>query len=193
MLTFKFDPHADSGPVLDRVIKAYGFSSKLMLAQHLDIAASSLSSRYKRGGFPADIAVRCVAETGVSLAWLATGSGARLNDEQLAIITMPRQKITDGRLDEAGTLMLDKANFLSGKPLPQNPLCIIDRNEQYIIEQHFTEICDDKWLVQIEGKISIRTLTLIPIKRIRISGADIAFDCSPDDIKLLGRVVLTIK
>ncbi|HCM9038376.1 TPA: helix-turn-helix domain-containing protein, partial [Salmonella enterica subsp. enterica serovar Paratyphi B] len=67
MATFKLDFDVDSAPVLDRVIEAYGFTSKLMLAQHLDIAASSLSSRYKRGGFPSDIVVRCVAETGANL------------------------------------------------------------------------------------------------------------------------------
>ena len=81
MAIFKLDFDVDSAPVLDRVIEAYGFTSKLMLAQHLDIAASSLSSRYKRGGFPSDIAVRCIAETGVSLEWLATGAGKKFDDE----------------------------------------------------------------------------------------------------------------
>lgn len=69
---FKIDFEGDSTPVLDRMIEAYGFTSKLMLAQHFDMAASTLSGRYRRGGFPADMAARCVADTGVSLEWLAT-------------------------------------------------------------------------------------------------------------------------
>lgn len=78
MARFRIDPSTDSAPVLDRVIEAYGFTQKMQLAEHLDIAASSLSSRYKRGGLPADIMVKCMAETGVSLEWLVTGSGKNL-------------------------------------------------------------------------------------------------------------------
>ncbi|MDF3618646.1 helix-turn-helix domain-containing protein, partial [Enterobacter hormaechei] len=38
--------------MLDRVIQAYGFNTKLALAEHLDIASSSLANRYKRDLFP---------------------------------------------------------------------------------------------------------------------------------------------
>ncbi|MHA0974446.1 phage repressor protein CI [Enterobacter ludwigii] len=179
--------------VLDRVIQAYGFTSKLALANHLDIASSSLANRYKRDFFPSDIVVRCIAETGATLEWLATGQGKKFNDEELDIMKMPRRKIVDGKLYDAGFLMLDKVTFLPGKPLPQNPLCVIDGSQQYIIEQDFSEVYDDEWLVEIEGKNSVRTLTRIPIKQVRVSGIGMAFDCGIDDIKIIGRVVLQIK
>ncbi|MEH3983794.1 MULTISPECIES: phage repressor protein CI [Enterobacter cloacae complex] len=179
--------------VLDRVIQAYGFTSKLALANHLDIASSSLANRYKRDFFPSDIVVRCIAETGATLEWLATGQGKKFNDEELDIMKMSRRKIVDGKLYDAGFLMLDKVTFLPGKPLPQNPLCVIDGAFQYIIEQDFSEVYDDEWLVEIEGKTSVRTLTRIPIKQVRVSGIGMAFDCGIDDIKIIGRVVLQIK
>lgn len=179
--------------VLDRVIQAYGFTSKLALANHLDIASSSLANRYKRDFFPSDIVVRCIAETGATLEWLATGQGKKFNDEELDIMKMSRRKIVDGKLYDAGFLMLDKVTFLPGKPLPQNPLCVIDGSLQYIIEQDFAEVYDDEWLVEIEGKTSVRTLTRIPIKQVRVSGIGMAFDCGIDDIKIIGRVVLQIK
>ncbi|HIF0692542.1 TPA: phage repressor protein CI [Escherichia coli] len=193
MTIFKLDFDVDSAPVLDRVIEAYGFTSKLMLAQHLDIAASSLSSRYKRGGFPSDIAVRCIAETGVSLEWLATGAGKKFDDEDLDILRMPRKKIVDGQLYDAGAYMLDKVSFLPGKPLPQAPICVIDGLSQYIVDKHFTEVYDDVWLVDVEGKTSVRTLTRIPVGKVRVSGVGMAFDCGIDDIKIIGRIVLTIE
>ncbi|HEM8738334.1 TPA: phage repressor protein CI [Enterobacter hormaechei] len=179
--------------VLDRVIQAYGFTSKLALANHLDIASSSLANRYKRDFFPSDIVVRCIAETGATLEWLATGQGKKFNDEELDIMKMSRRKIVDGKLYDAGFLMLDKVTFLPGKPLPQNPLCVIEGSQQYIIEQDFSEVYDDEWLVEIEGKNSIRTLTRIPIKQVRVSGIGMAFDCGIDDIKIIGRVVLQIR
>lgn len=179
--------------MLDRVIQAYGFTSKLALANHLEIASSSLANRYKRDFFPSDIVVRCIAETGATLEWLATGQGKKFNDEELDIMKMSRQKIVDGKLYDAGFLMLDKVTFLPGKPLPQNPMCVIDGSLQYIIEQDFSEVYDDEWLVEIEGKTSVRTLTRIPIKQVRVSGIGMAFDCGIDDIKIIGRVVLQIK
>ncbi|MGD8163355.1 phage repressor protein CI [Pantoea sp. FN0307] len=193
MPKFPFEKADSSEKVLDRIVEAYGFTSKLALAEHFDMASSSLSGRYRRGTFPADMVVRCAAETGASLEWLATGQGTKFEDEELDILKMPRQKIVDGQLYEAGTFMLDKVSFLQGKPLPANPTCIIEGIVQYIIEQDFSEIYDDAWLVEIEGKASIRTLTRIPVKKVRVSGVGMAFDCGIDDIKVIGRVILTIQ
>ncbi|HBN1052344.1 TPA: phage repressor protein CI [Escherichia coli ATCC 8739] len=179
--------------VLDRVIQAYGFNTKLALAEHLDIASSSLANRYKRDFFPADIVVRCMAETGATLEWLATGQGRKFNDDELDIMKLPRKKIVDGKLYESGFLMLDKVTFLPGKPLPQNPICVIDNTMQYIVDQHVTEVYDDVWLVEVEGKTSVRTLTRIPVGKVRVSGVGMAFDCGIDDIKIIGRIVLTIE
>lgn len=192
MSKFPFEQIGHSSEVLDRVIDAYGFTSKLMLADHFDMASSSLAGRYKRGGFPADMVVRCVAETGANLEWLATGHGRKFNDEELDILRIPRRKIVDGQLYESGLLMLDKVTFLPGKPLPQNPICVIDNNIQYVVEQNFSEIYDDDWLVDVEGKHSIRTLTRIPVRKVRVSGVGMAFDCGIDDITVIGRVVLKI-
>ncbi|VVT53010.1 Putative phage cI repressor (ACLAME 412) [Kosakonia radicincitans] len=193
MSKFSFEQIGHSSEVLDRIIEAYGFTSKLMLAEHFDMASSSLAGRYKRGGFPADMVVRCVAETGASLEWIATGQGRKFADEEIDIFKMPRRKVVDGLLYDAGMYMLDKISFLPGKALPSNPICVLEGASQYIIDCHFTEIYDDEWLVEIEGKFSVRTLTRIPIKKVRVSGVGMAFDCNIDDVKVLGRVVLTIK
>ncbi|MEG6036360.1 phage repressor protein CI [Enterobacter kobei] len=193
MARFKLNPETDSAPVLDRVLEAYGFTQRLQLAELLGIASSSMSSRYKRGGLPADIMIKCVAETGVNLEWLATGQGRKFEDEELDILKIPRKKIVDGHLYDAGILLLDKVTFLQGKPIPENPICVLDGVTQYIVEQNFSEVYDDEWLVEIEGKTSVRTLTRIPVKKVRVSGVGMAFDCSIDDIKIIGRVVLTIK
>ncbi|HEB0945488.1 phage repressor protein CI [Enterobacter cloacae subsp. cloacae] len=192
MSKFSFEQIGHSSDVLDRVVDAYGFTSKLQLADHFDMASSSLSARFKRGIFPADMVVRCVAETGASLEWLATGQGRKFDDEELDILKMPRRKIVDGLVYEAGMYMLDKVSFLPGVPLPSSPMCVLEGNNQFIVDTSFTEVYDDQWLVEIEGKTSIRTLTRIPVKKVRVSGVGMAFDCGIDDIKVIGRVVLTI-
>ncbi|EMW0887930.1 phage repressor protein CI [Enterobacter hormaechei] len=193
MARFRLDPESDSAPVLDRVLEAYGFTQKLQLAEHLGIASSSMSARYKRGGLPADIMLKCMAETGATLEWLATGQGRKFEDEEVDILKIPRRKIVDGLMYDAGMYMLDKVSFLPGVPLPTSPICVVEGNNQFIVDTSFTEVYDDQWLVEIEGKMSIRTLTRIPIKKVRVSGVGMAFDCALDDITVIGRVVLTIQ
>lgn len=184
---------ADSAQVLDRVIEAYGFGSKMMLAEHIGIAPSSLSGRYKRSGFPADIVVRCLADTGASLEWIATGHGKKFSDDDHDILKFKRQKLIDGQLFDFGLLMFDKALFLPGVPLPSNPVCIIDGTAQFIVDKNYSEVFDGEWLVELEGKSSIRTLTRVPIKKVRVSGSGMAFDCNLEDVSVIGRVVITCR
>lgn len=193
MSKFPFEQIGHSSAVLERIVEAYGFTSKLQLADHFQMAASSLSARFKRGIFPADMVIRCVAETGAGLEWLSTGNGKKFDDEELDVLKLPRSKIVDGQIYEAGFYLLDKVSFLPGKSIPQDPICVIDSSTQYIIDRQYSEIYDDEWLVEIEGKVSVRTLTRIPVKKVRVSGIGMAFDCSLDEITVLGRVVLTIR
>ena len=94
---FNLEMFGDSAPVLDRIIEAYGFSSKIMLAQHFEMASSSLAGRYKRDNFPADLVVRCMAETGANLEWLATGQGKKFDNQELDILRLQKYKIIDGK------------------------------------------------------------------------------------------------
>lgn len=188
--TGKFALPTDSALVLDRVCEAYGFSTSLQLADHLAMAASSMSARRKRGVFPADIVVQCVLETGVNIEWLTNGTGRKFNNDEIDILKLPRQKLVDGHLFDSGYAMFDKVFFRAGTALPSEPFCLLDENAQYIIDRKYAEIFDGEWLVNIEGKVSVRTLVRIPIRKVRVSGVGMAFDCELDDIKVIGRIVI---
>lgn len=181
----------DSATVLDRVCEAYGFSTSLQLADHLAMAPSSMSARRKRGVFPADIVVQCVLETGVNLVWLTSGEGSKFNDGETDLFKLPRKKLVDGHLYDSGYAMFDKVFFRAGIPIPSDPFCLLDDATQYIIDKEFSEIYDGDWLVNIEGKISVRSLVRIPIRKVRVSGIGMAFDCDIDDIKVLGKIIMT--
>jgi hypothetical protein len=73
---------SDGGKVLDRIIEAYGFSSKQSYTEYLGVSASSLSMRYKRDSFPYDLVIKCMDETGATLEWLANGEGEFLPTEK---------------------------------------------------------------------------------------------------------------
>ncbi|NUF49595.1 helix-turn-helix transcriptional regulator [Gilliamella sp. ESL0250] len=74
----------DSGgaAVIDRIIKAYGFRAKLQLCNHFGTKSVNLSLRYKRYFSPSDWVIRCMAEIGATLKWLANGESEFLPTEQ---------------------------------------------------------------------------------------------------------------
>lgn len=190
---FNFDAFSKSAPVLDRIIEAYGFGSKIMLAQHFDMASSSLSGRYKRDVFPADMVVQCVAETGVNLEWLATGKGKMYENQSVDILRVINHKLVDGEIFEAGDLMIDKVIFGAGTPIPSDPISVQDGKNYYLVDKKHGDVFDGQWLVKIDGRFSIRTLTRMPMQKVRVSGSGMAFDCDLADLTVVGRVVKEIR
>lgn len=75
--------------VIERILVAYGFTSRQAFCNHLGISQSTMANRYARDTFPADWVIICSIETGASIDWLASGiscesSSVLLNDERLA-------------------------------------------------------------------------------------------------------------
>ncbi|GKW02757.1 hypothetical protein PEC301877_15720 [Pectobacterium carotovorum subsp. carotovorum] len=60
------------------------------------------------------------------------------------------------------------------------------------VQHKFDEMTDGKWLVEIEGKTSVRDLTRIPIGKVRISGIGMVFDCLLTDIRLIAKDFMVI-
>ncbi|WAT01017.1 phage repressor protein CI [Rouxiella chamberiensis] len=160
------------GKVLDRVLAAYGFTTKIALCEHLGIASSSLANRYKRDFFPSDIVIRCIAETGASLKWLATGEGTAgdAGDQNAVkclsdtLVNVPCSNLINGELRKEYDLKID-SRFLPNNADGMSLHLVIENSIQYFINKDITDLKDGKWLVQIEGALSIRTLTRIPVGR----------------------------
>ncbi|WP_442980184.1 helix-turn-helix transcriptional regulator, partial [Salmonella enterica] len=58
---------------IERMVEAYGFTTRQALSNRLGISKSTLANRYMRDSFPAEWVIQCCLETGVSLSWLVTG------------------------------------------------------------------------------------------------------------------------
>lgn len=173
--------------VLDRICEAYGFSQKTQLANHFDIASSSLSNRYTRGAISYDFAAHCALETGANLRWLLTGEGEAFAG---------KAALTASKSVEAFTLSeetLKSDNYLSvdtqffSKPLVDG-IAVRSEGRIHFVDKQ-TSLSDGLWLVDIEGAISIRELTKLPGKKLHVAGGKVPFECGIEDIKALGRVV----
>jgi len=189
-LNFSFP--SSSAEALDRVVEAYGFNLKVELAEHLGIASSSLSSRYKREVFPADIVLQCSIETGANIDWLISGKGESFGKSAPMGNSIDRLKLIDGRLEDAGSLIFDFSLLNDDVASDQNLVSVKDKDVNYIVARRLDEIQDGHWLVEIEGKVGFRSLTRIPIRKLRVGSGETSFECGIDDIKAIGKVVLTI-
>jgi hypothetical protein len=100
--------------------------------------------------------------------------------------------LDNGALLSNGHLLFDN-NFLPNSL--KTPLVVNIQETKYIIDKTFDEITDGEWLVNIEDKISIKTLERILVKRLRVSFGDLKmpFDCGINDIKVLGKVIMVCK
>ncbi|HCJ7770024.1 phage repressor protein CI (plasmid) [Citrobacter freundii] len=188
--------------VIKRLLTAYGFKTRQALCNQLGASTSTMSTRWMRDIFPADWVIQCAMETGASLEWLSFGKGepfengdkktsneyfATANDNALGdVIAVPRKKIIDGILYDSNFYMLDKAMLPShlGKPV-----IIFDEDTPYIADQKTDEVSDGTWVVEIEGKVSVKELTRIPVGKVLVtpSSGGQSFECGINDLKPLAK------
>lgn len=173
---------------IDRLIEAYGLTTRQQLCEKLGVTKSTLANRYLRDSFPADFVVQCALETGASVVWLATGNGSMFENSASDIANIKRQKLIDGKLYESNYYMFDKA-FLPRNL--QDPAAVLDGETIYIVDNSSRELSNGKWLIEVEGETSIKDLTRIPVGRVRVSGNGDPFECGVDEIKVLAKVAMT--
>lgn len=182
-------PKSEAKEVLERITTAYGLKHRVELCEIFGITANALSNRVSRKTFPADLVVQCALETGADLGWLTNGEGVigieAINGSDSKLLYVKKLAIYNGELVEEGTLKLDSA-FTFG--LDRNLNALFFNNNIYFLEVD-VPLTDGKWLVDIEGKASIRDLTLIPVKRLHVAGGSSPFECGIADIATMGKVI----
>lgn len=181
------DTHLEPIEILDRICDIYGFTQKIQLANYLDISASSLQNRYTRGTISYDYAAICSLDTGASLKWLLTGEGKKFEHDTSKKTQIEYEEFTlsEGKLHEEEFLSIDPHLFR--KQLVDGIAVRTDGRLHFVDKA--ASLADGSWLVDIEGAISIRELTVLPGKRLHVAGGKVPFECGIDEIKTIGRVV----
>lgn len=175
---------------IERMVEAYGFSTRQALCEQLGVSKSTLATRYMRDSFPSDWVIQCALETGVSLRWLTTGEGVTYEDARNDIQEVSRKKLIDGHLFDSNYYIFDKAFLPDGINLP---ISIIDNDIIYIVDYKSSEIVDGKWLIDIDGKLSFRDIARLPGNKLRIEGGKFTFDCTIEEVSLLAKVISMTK
>jgi len=179
-------PDGGKEPV-ERIVKAYGLSSRQALCRHLNVSQSTMANRIMRGNFPADWVLICSMETGASLEWLTYGTGnPNITDQENVSTKIELKKITNGIFSSSDWVEYD------AQLLPSDvkaPLLVNFEKQNYLVDMTAAEITDGLWLIEIDKLISVKELYRFPGGRIRVENGKASFECKADDIKVLGKVV----
>lgn len=77
--------------MIERLVEAYGFTTRQALCDHLGVSKSTMATRYMRDIFSADWVLQCVMETGVSIDWLVSGKGESTTKAETTLIDVEAQ------------------------------------------------------------------------------------------------------
>lgn len=171
--------------VIERLVEAYGFTTRQALCDHLGVSKSTMATRYMRDIFPADWVLQCVMETGISIEWLVSGNGEFKASNTSTLIDVETHELKNGMAVVIGTYKIDPTLLLKNI---KSPLAVKTSQHIYICDREDTTISDGVWLVKIEGKLSIKKINLIPVKKVKVSSDDFSFECDINDIEPIAKV-----
>jgi len=187
---------------------AYDFKSRQQLCDHLGASKSTMANRYLRDSFPAEWVIQCALETGVSLLWLTTGQGEPCSNvdtkkdinfvnsskvKHLSDLVSPeidKAALTNGSLVEEGKAIIDSSLL---PPTSSNLLLVNTSGDSYLVDRSQTPPVNGVWLVDIDGIKSIVKLTRLPGNRLVVHQDESSFECSLDDIEIVGHALKIIK
>lgn len=170
---------------IERLVEAYGFTTRQALADHLGVSKSTLANRYMRDTFPADWIIQCALETGISLDWLVSGFSDSVKKPTINVFKLQKFCLTQGTLERDGECIWDKS-FISAEA---DSLYIVANGKQsYICDSHFNQVEDGKWLIDIDGQKKFRDILLLPKSKIQVRSYDNTFVCNKDDITFISFV-----
>lgn len=208
MINIQAGPNTGGRETIERLLKAYGFHTKQALADHLKISKSTMANRNLRDSFPAEWVIQCALETGVSLLWLATGQGdmftsseqSKSDGSESTVTVRPLSKIVapsisyaelkNGELLIAGEILLDNRMISSA---PTDSLFVQTPIESYLIDKSVKQISNGSWLVNMDGVKNIVKVQRVPGNRLVVHQEESSFECTVDDIEVIGKAVKVIK
>ncbi|MET3701155.1 phage repressor protein CI [Citrobacter sp. UYEF32] len=185
----KINPNQGGKAAIERLVEAYGFTTRQALADHLKVSKSTLANRYMRDTFPADWIIQCALETGTSLNWLTTGQGTKLSSQIATTEELAKFRLTAGKMVEDGSYIFDTSFLPAGL---SSPIVVLENSITYICEQKFNDILDGHWLISIDGSFSVRKITKLPKSMVNVSTVDNNFDCALTDIEFIAHARSTI-
>lgn len=149
---------------------------------------------------PFEVAVRVHLAKGVSLRWLLLDEGepyessshtyTSKKQESKRIFDIDCFDISKGFLTPLKTLSFDKV--LLDEIGVLNVMAVKANNSIYLVDKENRQAINGKYLIDIDGVLSINELQRLPGKKLAISFNGSTINVKEDDIKVIGRVAMVM-
>lgn len=187
---------------VQRLIEVTESKSQRVLSERLGVPTSTISTWVKRGLTPHEIAVRAHLHTGVSLRWLLLGEGEAFPNrssqkheskrmETKFLFDVDSFKILNGELTDLKTLTLDKSVLDDASVV--NTMAIREGDFTSIIDKDVRKAVNGKYLVDMDGLLSLNEIQRLPGKKLAISFNGSTLTVEEDEVRVVGRVALVIE
>ena len=180
--------------VISRIMEAYGFANRRLLADHLGMPHSTFGTWAKRGFFPAELVIRCVSETGARLNYVAFGEEPIFDkSDNLKYFNAIRLENGKSFIIENKPFLLPYLPNLDSRESYDKVFCILEDNHTYFATNDYDNLVDGEYFVIVENSHLIRYITVLPAGKIRVDGGKFSFECELSDIDVVGKVILKME
>ena len=101
--------------------------------------------------------------------------------------------LANGKLIDTGDIPYPTRR-INGFNLENSELIEIETNEAiYLVDKGVANAVSGKFLIDIDGSLSINQIQRLPGKKLAVVLGDSTFEVSENDIKVMGRVAVTLK
>ncbi len=171
--------------------KTYG-----LLADYYGIPQSTFSTWHTHNRTGWELIVRTHLATGASIRYMALGEGEPFKEGASNTLTSQEMQIfnlIDGKLVEAGITALDLITLDRFGLKPSFTQVIEDDAGIYYINKESTHATSGRYLIDIDGSISINQIQRLPGKKLAIGFNDSTIEVNESDIEVLGRVAMSMR
>ncbi|EGR2769759.1 helix-turn-helix domain-containing protein [Vibrio parahaemolyticus] len=163
-----------------------------LLADYFGIPKSTLLTwhSHNRTGF--ELIVREHLKSGASVRYMALGEGEPFDGKHDPVEGLQTHRLVDGALTDSGKVSLDLSTLDRFGLKPSITKVIEDDAGIYYVNSESTNPTSGKYLIDIDGQLSINFVQRLPGQKLSISIGDNCFEASVNDVKILGRVAMSM-
>lgn len=116
-----------------------------------------------------------------------------ISNPQLQTVTLKSFCLANGRLIETGEIPYPQRRMNSFGLDSANVIEVETNEAIYLLDKSTLDAVAGKYLIDVDGRLSINHVQRLPGKKLAIAFGDSTIEVSEHDIKVVGRVAVTLK
>ncbi|WP_232314440.1 helix-turn-helix domain-containing protein [Grimontia marina] len=180
--------------VIEKLKEVSGVEKDIQLADVFGVPKNTIATWRKRGLIPYELLLRASLHFGADLRSLSLGEGELFpyGDFSESRLRVPFKKLMKGALKEVGSFNLDNSQVELLDVEPEKLEVIRDSDLILIIDTSDSNVASGRYLFDIDGVYTINQAQRLPGKNLSIDFNGTAMQISEEEIKTLGRVVMSM-